>query len=178
MLWHFRIWLKNHKGGSMCTHPILILSQPWCFLWYHHWACGTCSLLHPFSKQSKFIKIKCACPLRGVVPCATCRCCKTCFWMWRIFCSFPWEGSIWSEWFVTHFFQLTNEMLQCAVNFNISSSAKQMIAVNFWEGLLRMGFKRTCLLRQSRFSLIPLFLLTWFYIPFNHIVPCYPEERK
>lgn len=123
----------------------------------HHWACGTYDLLHPyarsFSKQSKFIKteIKCACPLRGVVLCATCRRCATCFWIQRIFCSSLWEGSIWYEWFVTRFLQLRNEMLQCAVNFNISFSAKQIISVNFWEGLLQMDFKRTSHAEQSFF---------------------------
>lgn len=97
--------------------------------------------------------------------------------MWRIFCSSLWEGSIWSEWFVTHFLQLRNEMLQWAVNFNMFFSAKQIIAVNFWEGLLQMGFKRTCHLMQSR-SLMLLFLLSWFYIPFNHVVLSYREEKK
>lgn len=95
----------------------------------------------------------------------------------RIFCSSLWEGSIWSEWFVTHFLQLRNEMLQWAVNFNMFFSAKQIIAVNFWEGLLQMGFKRTCLLMQSR-SLMLLFLLSWFYIPFNHVVLSYREEKN
>lgn len=123
-------------------------------------------------------KIKCVCPLRGVVLCATCECCAACFWMLRVFCSSLWEGSTWSEWFVTLFWQLGNEMLQCAVNFNISFSAKQISAVNFWEGLLRMGFKRTCLLMRSRFSLMLLFLLSWSYIPFNHIVLHYPEEKR
>lgn len=71
-------------------------------------------------------------------------------------------------------------MLQCAANFSVSCSAKQIGADNFGEGLLWMGFKRSCLLTQSRSFLMLVFLLSLdFYVPFNHTVLfCLEGKRK
>lgn len=120
MLWDFKIRLKHHKGGKKSAHPILkswSIVRALVFPTIHHWVCGTYNLLYfyarSFSKQSKFIKakIKHVCPLGEVVLCAACKRCVLSLWTWHTFCSSLWEGSIWSEWFVTHFWQLRNEML-------------------------------------------------------------------